>query len=105
MKFRIKNPFRIMKDWCTSIVERFKKYRAEKRFNKTTVVIPITWYEINMVIFHKGYMYRAEVSANNCLVTDFKNEPVMDLRLLSEIFRLVKKNLKSYDSMPLPKQR
>lgn len=104
MKFRIKNPFSIMKDWYTSIVERFKKYRADKRFNKTTVVIPITWYEINMVIFHKGYMYRAEVSANNCLVTDFKNEPVMDLRLLSEIFRLVKKNLKSYDSMPLPKQ-
>lgn len=105
MKFRIKNPFRIIRDWCKSSLERFKKYRAERSFNKTTVVIPITFHEINMVIFHKGYMYRAEIAANNCVVTDFKNEPVMDLRLLSEIFRLVKKNLKSYDSMPLPKQR
>lgn len=105
MKLRFKNPLCIIRDWCKSSLERFKKYRADKRFNKTTVVIPITWHEINMVIFHKGYMYRAEIAANNCLVTDFKNEPVVDLRLLSEIFQLVKKNMNTYDKIPLPKER
>lgn len=94
-----------MKEWCKSTIGRVKKYLADSRFNKTMIVIPFIGYDINMVIFHKGYLYRAEINGSNCLVVDFKNEPVMDLRLLAEIFSLVKKNMKGYPKTPAQKQR
>lgn len=104
-KYRFQNPFHIMKEWCKSTIQKFKKSRADNRFNNTTIVIPFMGYDINMVLFHRGYMYRAEITQSNCLVVDFKNEPVMDLRLLAEIFSLVKKNMKGYPKIPVQKQR